>query len=794
MSRFLPAVSLLLAVVAIDDCALAQSVPHVDPDQLHGGVQDLYLAVFVNGEDLQLVAAARRTTTGQISMPADQLRGVGILPQVEDSDGYVPLDALKGVTYRFDEASQSIYFEAENEARAARKIGKHQETAEEDASPVLESATGAVVNYSLFANFTSDEILSVPSYQGISGSFDTRIFSPYGVLQSNFIATTSPAETYRSTRLDTSWSYSSPGQMVTYRVGDVITGGLTWTRPVRLGGVQIQRNFSLRPDLVTMPQPDLSGTAEVPSSVEVYANRIKRFSADVGSGPFQITDVPVSSGPGTVQIVVRDRFGRETIEEVAFYTSSRMLAPGLLDFSLDGGFARRDFGLRTDNYDDRFMASGSLRYGLTPRVTLEAHLEGGEKLLSGGAAALFNIGSLGIATANFAASRSGALTGFRVGGSIEAALGGWRLFASSQRTIGDYNDIASITARHTGSDSSKSARVPRAVDQVSLSAPPFADGSAVSLNFANIEDPDGIRSNMLGASYSRTFKNNTTLHASVDADLTRSGRYGVFVGISRTWGQDTVSVARETTDAGSRTMVDYSRPLGLEPWSVGWRLRLAEGNASEKSAKTEVRTPVARLEGTVRQTQAGVSTSMLMSGAVAMAGGGVFVSERVPDAFAVVDVGAPDVSVSYQNRLVGKTGRNGKLIVPKLVSVRENAIEIDPTDLPVDVDVPMTRQTATPAEKSGVVLKFGISPDLGTALVTFTQADGSFVPVGATGQLAEGDEDFVVGYDGQAYIRGLQAVNRVEISLPETGETCSSSFAFKPVPGQQVTIDGVVCQ
>jgi len=401
-SRFLLAASLLL-VFSSGDCALAQSPPDEEPEQLTAGVQDLYLEVFVNGEPVQMVAAARKDAAGQISMPADQLRGVGILPRVEDPDGYVPLSALEGVTYRFDEASQSIYFDADNEARVARKVARLQEGDGETPALSLSSGIGAVLNYSLLANFTSDEVLAVPSYQGLSASFDARIFSPYGVLQSNFIATTSPAETYRSTRLDTSWSYSSPGRMVTYRAGDLITGGLTWSRPVRLGGFQIQRNFSLRPDLVTMPQPDLGGTAAVPSTVEVYANRIKRFSADVGSGPFEITDVPVTSGPGSVQIVVRDRFGRETVEEVPFYASPRMLAPGLLDFSLEGGFARRDFGLQSDSYDDRFMASGSLRYGLTRRLTLEAHAEGGEDLVSGGAAALFNIGSFGIASADVAA-------------------------------------------------------------------------------------------------------------------------------------------------------------------------------------------------------------------------------------------------------------------------------------------------------------------------------------------------------------------------------------------------------
>lgn len=792
MSRLL-AVSLLLACVS-GDCAMAQLPDAEQPDELTGTVQDLYLEVFINGESVQMVAAARQDADGQLFMPADQLRGVGIAPQVVDPDGYVQLGALSGVTFRYDEAAQAIHFDAENEARAARQIGKPLAVDEKPSAPALSSDIGAVLNYSLFVNFSSEKLFATPSYQGLSGSFDSRIFSPYGVLQNSFIATTSPSETYRSTRLDTSWTYSNPNQMVTYRAGDLITGGLAWTRPVRLGGFQIQRNFKLRPDLVTMPLPELGGTAAVPSTVEIYANNIRRFSGEVGSGPFEVASVPFSSGPGTVQIVVRDRFGRETVEEVPFYASSRMLAPGLLDFSLGGGFARRDFGLRSDSYDDRFMASGSLRYGLARRLTLEAHAEGGENLISGGAAALFNIGSFGIASANVAASHSGGETGFRVGGSIEAALGRWRLFASSQRTFGDYNDIASVSARSDNLHGISLVKVPRAVDQVSLSAPPFRDGSTLNLNFANIEDPAGNRSSILGASYSRSFQNNKTLYANAYADLSRSGSYGVFVGFSMALGRDSLSTGVESTENGTRVVADYIRPLGQETWSVGGRLHLAEGGASEKLASAAVRTPVARVEGTVRQTKAGASGSLQMTGAVASAGGGVFFSERIPDAFAVVDVGAPGVPVRYQNRFVGKTGRSGKLLVPNLISLNESAIEIDPIDLPVDIDVPATRETVTPAEKSGVVVKFGISPELGTALVTLKLADGSLVPVGAAGQLVGSDEEFVVGYDGQTYIRGLEAANRVEITLPETGETCSAVFSFKAVAGEQVALDNVVCQ
>uniref|UniRef100_UPI0013D0C71D hypothetical protein n=1 Tax=Klebsiella pneumoniae TaxID=573 RepID=UPI0013D0C71D len=56
-------------------------------------------------------------------------------------------------------------------------------------------------------------------------------------------------------RVNTTYTYSDAERLITYRAGDFISGGLQWTRPVYLGGLQVQRNFHLRSDLVTIPIP-----------------------------------------------------------------------------------------------------------------------------------------------------------------------------------------------------------------------------------------------------------------------------------------------------------------------------------------------------------------------------------------------------------------------------------------------------------------------------------------------------------------------------------------------------------
>jgi len=121
--------------------------------------------------------------------------------------------------------------------------------------PVSPPATGAVLNYLLFGGSGGKNIITNWQFQGVSATFDGRIFSPYGTLSQTGILATGQHNTPISEhlRLDTTWTYKDPDHALTYRAGDMISSGLAWTRPVRLGGIQMQRDFSIGPDLVTLP-------------------------------------------------------------------------------------------------------------------------------------------------------------------------------------------------------------------------------------------------------------------------------------------------------------------------------------------------------------------------------------------------------------------------------------------------------------------------------------------------------------------------------------------------------------
>jgi outer membrane usher protein len=786
----------ILSVSALN----AQEVPNqpaaTEIGDTPAGVRDVLLEVFINDVSMKMIGSFRQQADGSLAATADELREVGIKPSGSASgEDLINLNTLPGLSYRIDAETQRLDVITTNEGRAARvvDVGPKEKTDR----PEVQSGYGGVLNYSLFASSHTLFEDDVDVFQGISGSFDARFFSPYGTVSQSFITGYSDGELDGITRLNTTWSYSDPKRLMTYRMGDFTTGGLSWTRPVYFGGIQAQRNFALRSDLVTLPLPSFEGTAAVPSSLEIYTQNVRTYSSDVPAGPFQVTNLPVFSGGGEARVVLRDSLGRETTATLPFYSSNLLLRKGLLDFSAEVGLPRRNFGVESNDYDERVMGVATARYGLTDWLTLESHFEGGEDLLNGGVGAAFPVGSWGVASVAVAGSASGGRSGALFNASLEMTYDRWSLYGRMQRAFADYDDIASVTAEPTFTNPGEfpifSAGVPRALDQLTLSVPTPLDLSNLNLSYTRLENADGENSQIVGLSYSQTMFKRSTFYASAFTDLDDSDSFGIFAGLSIPFGDNvTASTGIENGPDGFNVVADIAKSEQQENGGIGWRARTSEGQVANREASISYRAPFARVEAGVQQYDGDVRATAQMDGAIAVAGGGVFATNRIDDAFAVVDVGTPGVDVQQQNRPVGKTNRSGRILVPNLNSYEPNTVSIDPKNLPVDADVPATKEVVVPADRSGVVVKFGVSEAPQAALVTITDKNGTPLQAGLNGKLQGASEEFVVGYDGQAYIRGLSAQNSIEVSLGD-GSKCRAAFSYKPVPGKQVVINDVKC-
>jgi outer membrane usher protein len=804
------------------------------PARAQDAGRPMQLEVVLNGNPTKLIGSFSMLDGNRLAATRQELRELGLDPRgsTTSPDQVVVLDEMFGVSYRYEEATQRVLITAPEEQLAVKEYNLRSAP---ELTPV-QSDWGGVVNYNFFASSVSNvdgrpiTINGVPiainglptkftgapiAFNGASATFDARAFTPFGTLsQSAILRTASLTDRFDALRLNTTLTYSDPETMMSYRAGDVIGGGFAWTRPIRIGGAQVQRNFGLRPDLVTLPLPAARGSAAVPSVADVYINNIKTSSQDVGAGPFLLSNMPAITGSGTARVILRDASGHTTESVLPFYVSSSLLAPGMFDYSVEAGLPRLSYGTTADSYVAMPVASASARYGLFDWLTVLGHAEGAAGLMNGSLGAVIRTGSFGVATLAGAASRASTGTGFQSYAAYETKVFGVSINASSQMTFGAYNDLASVTARldqgasndpyDFGSLANLSASVqtaakkvlfttaepPKMMNRVSLGVPlPFYNVN-LSAGFTNSLDAGNVRSDIANVTISFPVGRASffgTAFTTVSGEKNR----GFLAGMSMPLGDVTTSLSASGGTSGVSINTDAVKPLDQKPGSWGWRARDSEGVGAQRSAAVSYRSSFARTEVGVSQGSNGVVATGEMEGAVVAMGGGVFVANRIDDAFAVVETGVPDVEVFHENRPAGMTNSSGRALIPGLRSFQRNKIAIDTAKLPVDADVSTTEGYVTPADRSGVRLNFAVRTDVKPAIVAFKGADGQPLAAGARGQI-EGGESFIVGYDGRAYIKNLNPENKVTVAMVD--RECHASFNYEARPNEQVVISGVTCQ
>jgi len=808
--------------------------------------QDLQLETFMNDVATGWIVHVRQTPSGGLLIAPEDLSALGLQPAPQahranaanagESDGanhwmddWVDLHRLPGVRAVYDKTDQTLRIHAQDAAMQVRIIdaqrrpegsrsartqlaqsqpAQSQSTQAPAIPPTAQDNTpfGAYLNHTLIYNTGGTGNSGWRRFQDASVLADTHVFGGFGVLSSAQLFHHAPGGRMddtrrRSVRLGTQWTYMDPAHLVTYSAGDFVSSSLPWSRSARLAGVQIRRNFAIRPDLVTMPLlGDLTGSAAVPSTVEVYVNNVRRIAQDVAPGPFAITNLPLITGAGTARLVVRDALGRETVSETPFYASSRLLAQGLADFALETGVARRHFGTRSHDYDHRLLSVGVLRYGLTNAVTLESHAQAGAQFYQAGAGGVFKLGTLGIVTVSAANSHyrnpvtAQLETGQQVSAGLQAQWRGLRLFANTQRTFGDVNDLASVTLpKGTPASVQRAVRPPKRISQVSLALPTMA-GVGLSLSYTPVHTSNGVRTRMLGINSSLRLGSHGYFSVSGYKDLSRRDSIGAFATLSFFLGDRlSASISQDYNNHRSNTQLQLTQSSRDAFGSVGWRLRAARGQSQILGMEGSYRSRIGKLQAGLERFDKTVNGRVQFDGAMVLAGGGVFLANRIDNAFGVIHTGAPNIPVQYENRPIGNTNAKGQLLLTDLRAFEDNLITIDPMDLPVDARAGITRLVVKPPWRSGVVVDFNVQLYPRTALIALRDEAGAFIPAGSSAHLNGGAQTFVVGYDGQVYLEGLARDNRLIITQANKPD-CTFDFAAPPTLTERLVIADAVCR
>ncbi len=767
--------------MAADADAVSEEAPDTNGDE------GLLLEVQVNGHSTGKIGEFT-LHYGKLMARPKELHDLGFrVPSTltPGPDGLIPLSALPGVTWRVDLQNQVLRATASDSALLPTLLLPEGREAV-GGRRVIESGTGVTLNYDVAGTFAAGQ-------NGATESLDLRAFSPKGIVSSDWIgytgATQSATGKNTAVRLDSTYTFADVNNMRRYSLGDFITSGLSWTRPVHFEGVQIFSDFSTRPDLVTFPLPTISGSAAVPSTVDVMMDGNLMIAQQVDAGPFEVPQLPVVSGAGMIAMTVTNALGQQVSVSQPFYASPALLKPGLQDFSVDAGLVRRFWGTFSNEYG-KIAGTAIYRHGLTRDLTVEGSFEDTPGAVMGGAGGVFQVGQLGVVNFAAAASAGAGTTSGLYSVGLQRIGQVFSMGASVIAAGRNYRDVAAMNG----------AAVPRKQlnGNMSLFLKRIGSigGAYTELDQDNSPNPMPAGSNLaqrskiFSANYSRQFHYISIYATEFKYFGSTGSNNGMQAGMVIPFGKRSSVDASGGSDDSGEVQVQKSAPL-VGDW--GYDAYLSAGNSMHEFGQIQYKSQRGLFTAGVDQS-AGYTTVRLESqGALSFVDKRFFLSNYIYDSFAIVDTNpVAHVRVYQENRDVGRTNSSGRLLVPDMRSFDLNRIAIEPNDIPPDATLDVATSEIRPRDLSGVVIKFPIKFNR-AALLKLVDGAGVALPVGSTATLRTTGVIAPVGFDGEAYVENLSPHNEVTVERPN-GRRCTAVFDYLPLPGDIPSIGPLLCQ
>ena len=787
---FWTGIFLLIVVAPISRLVAATEVftevtMEASPEEI--GDEKLLLEVQVNNRSIGKIGEFT-LRHGKLMVLPEELRALGFQVPVfrtQKSGSLIALSDLPGLTWTIDMQNQVLRIIASNGTLLPQLLQPEAREGTES-HHVIESGTGLTLNNDLVGTYSAGKV-------GGSGSLDLRSFAPWGIVNSDWLVyvggTSGSADTNTAIRLDSAYTYADVNTLRRYSLGDFITSGLTWNRAVHLEGVQIRSDFTMRPDLVTFPLPTLTGSAAVPSTVDVLVNGNVVTSHQIDGGPFEILQLPVISGAGTITMTVTNAQGQQVSVTQPFYGGSTLLAPGLQSFSGQAGLVRRNWGSLSNDYGKTAIMT-YYRRGLTQKVTIEASAEDTPGAIMGGVGGAAQVSNLGVVNFDLATSSGAGQFGkllsigaqrigtiFSLGGSAILSDRNYRDVASmngSGTPRKQLSAFTSLTSKHFGSIGVAYAGVDEDVFP-----------SVVQVSGSQSE-----HSHIVTANYSLQI-HHLSFYTTEYRDLNNSGSSGLQAGFTLPLGRRRSASITGASEGSAQMQVEVQQStVRIGDW--GYQAYVSVGNSSHEFGQVQYKSPMGLFTAGVDQTAGQTTLRMESQGAISLVDRDLFPSNTIYDSFAIVDTSPMGhVHVYQENRDVGTTDKAGRLLVPDMRAFDLNHIGIEPNDVPADATLSFDKKLIRPQDRSGVVVRFPIQFSHAALLQLVDQA-GIPIPMGSTAMLHSTGAIVPIGYDGDAYIENLSLHNELTVER-SNGRHCAVIFDYKPIPGDIPSIGPLRC-
>jgi len=583
---------------------------------------------------------------------------------------------------------------------------------------------------------------------------------------------------------------------------------------IQFRGVQLSSANDMLAESQRGYAPVVRGVASSNARVEIRQNGYTIYTTNVPPGPFALTDIFPSTLSGNLDVMVIEANGTISSFVVPFSSVPNMLREGIWNYQLTAG----KYHDGSSRYQPKFM-QGTLSHGMTYDVTPYGGVLVAENYCSAVVGLGKNLGNWGAVSFDMSYSDTHLANGEDKQGEsfrflYSKSLNDWgtefQIAGYHYSTLGYYDFTDAVAERDCYKDdyyrnsyydenernlgvpdwaesrrrtyytrhfSNKRQRVELSVNQrIAGSSTLYANLSNQSYWGGSGEDRSvqvGLNSSYKNISYGVFYQNNRNNYGYEDhsVNLTLSIPFSFF-----SKGSSDMSAsfnAGHSKQSGST----YSASLNgtaLDDNRLNYSVQSGHDRHSGQitSANVGYQSSIGKINAGYSYSNDYQQSSLMVAGGIVAHAGGVTLTQPLQNSFVLVE--AKDAKgVRLENQPGVAIDRFGYAVMTSASPYRHNRVALRTEDIGNGLDIPIAARDVVPTY--GAIARVKFETHTGQSLLVHSKmADGSVPPIGANVLNADGKNNGIVGTNGDIYISGVLAGDRLLVKWgSDVGESCS---------------------
>ena len=547
--------------------------------------------------------------------------------------------------------------------------------------------------------------------------------------------------------------------------GQVYTPGDLF-ESVRLRGAVLATDDNMLPPSQTGYAPVVRGVAETNARVTIRQRGVILDQVTVAPGPFVIDDLNPTGFGADLEVEIMEADGRRKTFLVPYAATPMLLREGYSRYSVSVG-QFDELGVSIHPY----LFQGTLQRGLSNRFTAYGGAIASQGYAAGQIGSAINtpVGAFSVDVTHARASVPGG--GNSSGQSVQVrynknfdsgtnfSLGAYRYSTSGYLSVRD-----AVALRQQALRDGTANGVDRLRSRLDISLnQTLGDGNGLLYLQGTAQNYWNRRTNTVNFTlgYNNTWRLlNYTLSAQRQRDLA-SGftdtqiNFIASIPLGRAMRAPTfnTSLVRDSNNNSSE-LVGVNGTFGkLAQGTYGASVTHYQQNGVSGNANVQYSAPLTVLTGSYSQGSNYRSASFGASGGIVLHKGGVTLAQTLSDTIGIVHA-ADAAGARVNNSSNIKLDSRGYAVVPYLQPYRLNSVELDPADIPADVELKTASQNVAP--RKGAIVPIKYETQSGRAvLIKAERPDGEPLPFGADVYDTDGRNVGVVGQASRLFVRGV---------------------------------------